>query len=292
MRFILQDDVLVNLPPDWDECVEQAKTYVERKVTAARNIALADNKTEDEIEKIAQKVRHDAINKKCDVWHAAKDALKKASYGKCWYCESLQDRSDMHVDHFRPKNRVYEASSNHPGYWWLAFDWKNFRYSCTFCNCKRKDIDGGTEGGKQDHFPVITPPSHACSETDPQDQPMLLDPINDSDTKLLTFLSNGFPSCMKKDQISLERVNTSIRFYHLDHSILVRKRKLLANKISQLVANANNAQSSDDDESFRYNKKEIIKLVRGEATYSCAARVYLLVHRNYSWVEEILGRDL
>src|SRR5882724_5509637 len=169
MRFILQDDVHDRLPPHWNELVENANGYVERKVTTAREEALVAGRSTAEAESLALKARHQAINKKSSVWRAAEEALRLASYNKCWYCESLQERSDKPVDHFRPKNNVIEAKG-HPGYWWLAFDWKNYRYSCTYCNSKRRDVDGGTEGGKQDHFPILPPPQHARSATDPQDR--------------------------------------------------------------------------------------------------------------------------
>src|SRR3954447_3584099 len=97
--------------------------------------------------------RATVINKGGDVWRDAGRAAARLTAGRCWYCDMRQVRSDMPVDHFRPKGRVAEEKS-HPGYWWLAFDWKNFRYSCTFCNSRRVDVDSGSEGGKQDHFPL------------------------------------------------------------------------------------------------------------------------------------------
>lgn len=292
MRFILQDDVYDCLPPNWDDLVAKAKVYVEQKVTAARTAAVRSGKSPAEIEESALKARHKAIGAKGKVWHAAGEALRLASNGKCWYCESYQDRSDKAVDHFRPKNSVSEATAGHPGYWWLAFDWRNYRYSCTYCNSKRRDIDGGTEGGKQDHFPIIQPPPHARCDTDPQDRAKLLDPTNDDDTKLLTFLPNGFPYPAKSDPVSIDRVNESIRLYHLNHGALVKKRKRLADDISQHVNYANAASASGNEDQYRFHKKEIIKCVRANAEYSIAARVYLQAHRAHPWVEEILNRDL
>ncbi len=34
------------------------------------------------------------------------------------------------------RGSVLENSENE-GYWWLAFDWKNYRYFCTWCNQRR-----------------------------------------------------------------------------------------------------------------------------------------------------------
>lgn len=291
MRFILQDDVYDHLPSNWDELVAKAKAYVERKAAEAHGAAAAAGKSPMEMEELVLAARHKAVNRKSSVWRAAAGALSQASHDKCWYCESKQIRSDKPVDHFRPKNSVSEATG-HPGYWWLAFDWKNYRYSCTYCNSKRRDINGGTEGGKQDHFPIIPPPQHARSSSDPLDRAKLLDPTNDNDTKLLTFLPNGFPYPTKSDQGSIERVGESVRLYHLDYGPLVKKRKRLADDICQLVNYANVARASGDEDSYRFNKKEIIKRVRANAEYSIAARVYLQAYRTHGWVEEILSRDL
>jgi uncharacterized protein (TIGR02646 family) len=291
MRFILQDDVFDHLPADWETLVTQSKAYVEEKVAEARNAALLLGKAPAEIEAVGLKARHEAINRKAVVWSTAADALQRASNGKCWYCESSQDRSDKPVDHFRPKNSVVE-DPGHPGYWWLAFDWRNYRYSCTYCNSKRKGVSGGTSGGKHDHFPIIPPPPYARSEADPPDRAKLLDPTDDADTKLLTFLPNGFPHPAKDDAVSVDRVNISVTLYHLNHGAIVKKRKRLADDLSQHVQNANTAIERGDDQNYRFHKKEIIKRVRDTADYTSAARIYLQAHRTHQWVEEILSRDL
>ena len=288
MRAILQDDVYDHLPSNWNDLVTKANIYMEQKVTEARAAAIAAGKSPAEIEEIALKARHKAINAKSSVWHAAGEALHLASNGKCWYCESLQDRSDKDVDHFRPKNSVKEATKDHPGYWWLAFDWRNYRYSCTYCNRKRRDIAGGTEGGKHDHFPIIPPPLHARSATDPKDSAKLLDPTNDNDTKLLTFSANGFPSPTANDPVSIDRIVTSIRLYHLDHAPLVRKRRRLADDISQQVQRANMALKGGDKADYEYHRQEIIKRVQANAEYSSAARIYLRAYRTFQWIEDIL----
>ena len=95
-------------------------------------------------------------NDHADVWRELKDALAALFPNKkCWYCESPVDRADNAVDHFRPKGRVSDAVNPHTGYRWLAFDRSNFRYACTFCNSRRKDVVNGTAGGKADRFPLL-----------------------------------------------------------------------------------------------------------------------------------------
>ncbi len=290
MRFILQDDVCCCLPSDWKKIVEEAERFVEGKVTAAKDEAESKGKTGSELNVICLEARHKAINLKSSVWSAAKEALREASHDKCWYCETKQDRSDMSVDHFRPKNSVIEEDT-HPGYTWLAFDWKNFRLSCTFCNCRRRDI-GGTEGGKQDHFPIIPPPSYAHSKSDPCERSKLLDPVNVDDTKLLTFLPDGSPHPAKSDQMTIDRVEASIELYHLKQIALVRKRKQLAIDIEEHVLKGDDAKAGGNESNYLYHKKELIKKVRAQAEFSTAARLYLRAYRDRLWVKELLDRDL
>jgi hypothetical protein len=46
---------------------------------------------------------------------------------KCWYCEEKTARFTYHVDHFRPKGRVKDKGRDPElGYWWLAFDYRNY----------------------------------------------------------------------------------------------------------------------------------------------------------------------
>jgi hypothetical protein len=68
-------------------------------------------------------------------WKPAKAALKKDTGGKCAYCEAPTDVVAFgDVEHFRPKSK----------YWWLAFCFDNYLYSCQICN----------QAHKQDRFPI------------------------------------------------------------------------------------------------------------------------------------------
>ena len=86
-------------------------------------------------------------NSRQTVWRELAPHLKKLRNSKCWYSESQNPGSNKDVDHFRPKNAVAE-DHDHEGYWWLAFSWINYRYSCQWCNQRRVDAVNGTDGGK------------------------------------------------------------------------------------------------------------------------------------------------
>lgn len=293
MRYILNDDVELDLPHDWEDRVTAARQFVDDQAAAAREEALAKGASAEEGEKAALKALHEAVNSRSAVWALASPALIKASEGKCWYCEKREDRSDKPVDHFRPKGRVHGAKS-HPGYWWKAFDWRNLRLSCTYCNSRRRDVETGYVGGKQDYFPVIEPPQRQQSEGDPEDRPELLDPLVDEDTKKLTFLTNGFSAPADEDEASEAhiRARSSIRLYHLDHTSLVRERKQIAIDIRELVKEGQRAVEEGDKEARSRVKKALIRKARHKAELSTAARIYLGAYKTHPWVQEIFDRDL
>jgi hypothetical protein len=99
-----------------------------------------------------------------NVWSALKLWLREHAYnGKCAYCETKLTRDPGHAEHYRPKGRVqYDEqkvgslkvaetidgagkSCPHPGYFWLAYHWKNLAPSCFMCNAGE---------GKGDRFPA------------------------------------------------------------------------------------------------------------------------------------------
>ncbi|MBV1830833.1 hypothetical protein HNW77_07105 [Komagataeibacter sp. AV436] len=71
-------------------------------------------------------------------WKPAKSALKTDTGGKCAYCEASTDVvAHGDVEHFRPKSI----------YWWLAFTFDNYLFSCQICN----------QSFKGDQFPISGP---------------------------------------------------------------------------------------------------------------------------------------
>lgn len=58
-------------------------------------------------------------------WKKAKKQLKKETNGKCAYCEAPTSTvAHGDVEHFRPKDI----------YWWLAYCYDNYLFSCQICN--------------------------------------------------------------------------------------------------------------------------------------------------------------
>ena len=108
-----------------------------------------------------------------------RDWLLGLFHDKCWYSEAQEAVSAYHVDHYRPKGQVTDVGRADlaPGYWWLAFQWQNYRICGQLINVKKSDV-----------FPLVSgdrakpdAPSSLKLEA-----PVLLDPTTD-DARLVSF---------------------------------------------------------------------------------------------------------
>lgn len=96
-------------------------------------------------------------------------------YGKCTYCE--RDIGNQHgdVEHFRPKGGVSGKDNkmieDHPGYYWLAYDWRNLLISCITCNRIMKG----------NYFPVVDDNYARRPEEIPEEIPLLINPASGCD---------------------------------------------------------------------------------------------------------------
>ena len=113
-----------------------------------------------------------------------KAALEKLFHDKCAYCE--RNIESMEVEHFRPAGRVAECK-DHPGYYWLAYDWNNLYLSCTPCNQRRRDNPRWGDrvrlpaAGKYDQFPLLDESTRAMIPGADlnREQKLLIDPCTD-----------------------------------------------------------------------------------------------------------------
>lgn len=166
-------------------------------------------------------------------WKNLKLWLANKSAGKCWFCEAKQVRSASDVEHFRPKNKVHvhgstlKYPSSHPnadqdfeGYWWLSYNWQNFRLSCQRCNREEKDSVTNIKYGKGNEFPLIDENSRCwdLSSNILAEQPLLLDPCIESDTMLLLHPLSGEVTPYFNDNTTIEykRANFTINLLGLN----------------------------------------------------------------------------
>ena len=126
-------------------------------------------------------------------------------WGKCAYCEQ-KIYGDQHgdIEHFRPKGAVWdehgkailiqidgqEQEQEHPGYYWLAYDWKNLLPSCILCNSPSSQHSGGRPIGKRNYFPVRGYRANRPGE-EALEEPLLLHPVFDDPDQHLEIDSLG-----------------------------------------------------------------------------------------------------
>lgn len=246
--------------------------------------------------KLAVECGEKTVNQQSAIWGELKDNLHDLSHGKCWYCEIRQDRSYNAVDHFRPKNEVADTVPVHKGYWWLAFDYTNFRYSCTFCNSLLKNPETGLTGGKGAKFPLLPGSPRANKPGEEQkESPMLLDPCIALDPGLLDFLADDGSPCarFRDNPIKQKRAEESIEIYHLNHPSLNEQRRILAVKIDSWIKKANMVYSRCDtgdpisDQTFDEIVCNLADAMSEKAELSSFAKRMISGSRNIEWVEQL-----
>lgn len=203
-----------------------------------------------DIANMSEEERKEFINSNSTKWTAIKDGLWILGFGKCWYSEATLQRDGGHVEHFRPKAKV--AKHSHTGYWWCAFDWKNFRFSHPTCNIRITDYLDGKLAGKGTYFPLRDEAKRALKGGDQKnEEPLLLDPTLAKDVMLVAFdeSSGAVVSRVEKevDEWKHLRVKESARFYHLNEGTWVAERFEKICRINELCDDLERAKKSGNE---------------------------------------------
>jgi len=223
-------------------------------------------------------------------WSGLRSAMYRLVGRKCWYCESPINSSRPHVDHFRPKSRVSEDLS-HDGYYWLAYEWSNYRLSCEFCNSSTDDAPSGRRTTKVDHFPLLNPQSRAKTPVDAieYEQPVLLDPSDAGDCAHLDFDAMGrarrsilIPHSPAEIAAGECRAEKSIEIYGLDRPGLENSRRIVMNNITVLLEGLEVLPNLGD---------MLERHIAPSGEYSSAAVAAVMTQRGQSAaVDEIIAR--
>ena len=299
MRWVDIDKL--EIPDGWQARADIALNDLREEIHKAEQDAMSNG---GDVFAARKKVISEELDKqsRAKLWRELAPKLAELHNGKCWYSESLNPGSNKDVDHFRPKKRVAEYP-RHEGYWWLAFDWHNYRYSCQWCNQRRNN---STDGGKWDHFP-ISGLFRAMQESDrlEMEEVDLLDPVDPDDWKLLTFRPDGMPTPSSSiGTREYERAAISIRIYHLDYKEFVDARRTLAGKVQRLVQDMEILFPKITDLSMRClyknQQKELLRFISRSSEYSSAALAYAKaevykIERGHQvkrlWLEQILNSN-
>lgn len=187
------------------------------------------NRLTDELHKIKNlDKKKEFIEKNKSFWRELESWLKEQSFGKCWYSEARDSVSYWHVDHFRPKSEVKDLDGEiYEGYWWLAFNWTNYRLAGSASNVP-----------KSSKFPV-RPGTNWISDSGQDfndEEPYLLDPTKPLDPALLTFDESGKVCAAYEENVwHKERAEVSIDILNLNFNGLVDERHIVWSKCDKKI---------------------------------------------------------
>lgn len=229
------------------------------------------------------KDRSDYI-KKHGSWGALKNWLAKANDFKCWYCEAKSHRAPFDVDHFRPKLGITidgAKLAGHDGYWWIAYEWSNFRLSCQRCNRPEKDgVD--VLHGKANEFP-IRDEAQRCALPAGQlsaESPRLLDPCVQDDCKQLAHGIDG--------EVKPLAANGTWEYQRAQYTI----DRLGFNEWSTPEVKKNSWRILDDLIRLAGNQPAVLTHLQehlsSDHEYSSFFRSAIGTHRDKAWVEALL----
>jgi uncharacterized protein (TIGR02646 family) len=221
--------------------------------------------------------RKKIIDDHSEFWGLMKDWLLSLSHGKCWFTEARDCINYYHVEHFRPKKSAKDIDGKeHAGYWWLAFDWKNFRICGNVLNPKK-----GT------YFPLRKDCKRVELNGDIRlEEPLLLDPADPEDPSLLSFDVYGKAIIAPgvDDEWEKERIQYSIDRYNLNgYALLVDQRKLVWSECWRLIQ-----QYRSELMTYRQNRSPIARqqvksttldirlMLREDKEFSAVARACIM----------------
>ena len=170
-------------------------------------------------------------------WGALKDWLLALSGGKCWFSEVRHPYSHYDVEHFRPKKEAKGLDgAERDGYWWLAFDYMNFRACGNVGNRKK----GGWFPLQQGS--LCSTYAAPCEESEAR---YLLDPIDDDDVSLIAFDEEGkvipAPGASNWEQ---QRVQETVKRLKLnEHVPLAEARRKVWQTVDGLIEDFHKAKA-------------------------------------------------
>lgn len=217
------------------------------------------------------KERNELIDKHSGHWGKLKPWLLALSGGKCWFTEAREIASHLDVEHFRPKKSARNAKGpERDGYWWLAYDYLNFRIAGTVPN-RKKGVWFPLRYGSQ-----CSTYAHRCEG---DEVPHFLDPTNAHDVTLLAFDEEGkaipAPGIDRWERVRVKR--TVERLKLTEHQVLAEERRKTWQNVTKLINKYLKAQSESRTsaaarERVKATAREIVCLTKPDAELSAVAK--------------------
>ncbi len=201
-----------------------------------------------------------------EVWKEYKELFSAAQHGKCAYCEShFRAAYPGDVEHFRPKagldiarldgEKLVVVSRTDGGYYWLAYEFENYLFSCFRCN-----------NHKRNHFPRAHNPrlAEGCEK---RETCWLLNPFNDDPAPHVGF-----------DEVGVARAHSqkgtwSIAVFGLNRDDLLEARGRTATSILRDLDDFEDALALSNSLAERQAFRRLHDACRPEAQYAAMARL-------------------
>lgn len=223
--------------------------------------------------------RNEQIDKHAGHWGKLKPWLLALSGGKCWFTEARDIASHLDVEHFRPKKVARNIKgTERDGYWWLAFDYMNFRIAGTVPNRKKGAWFPLRYGSQCSTF------NRRCEG---DEVPHFLDPTNAHDVTLLAFDEEGkavpAPGIARWEEVRVRR--TVERLKLTEHQALAEERRKVWQNTTKLInkylrALSDSRTSTAARERLKATAREIVCLTKSDAELSAVARWCLLMRND------------
>lgn len=233
------------------------------------------------------KERNELIDAYSVHWGKLKPWLLALSDGKCWFTEARDIASHLDVEHFRPKKAARNIKGpERDGYWWLAFDFMNFRIAGTVPNRKKGPWFPLRYGSQCSSF------QRRCEG---DEIPHFLDPTNAHDVTLLAFDEEGkavpAPGISRWDFIRVRR--TVDRLKLTEHQALAEERRKVWQRMTKHINNYKRAlaearHSAAARERAKNAAREIAELAKPSAELSAVAKWCVLM-RNDPQLSRLVG---
>lgn len=207
-------------------------------------------------------------------------ARRAPFWGKCAYCESRVSSNQYgDVEHYRPKGRITHPDTNkpirasagthdHPGYYWLAYDWKNLLLACELCNSPSHRSEARRRIGKWDHFPLVDETRRAQQPGDEvHEEPLLINPLVEDPSEHLDLdpLTGVLSAKSPRGQACIDMLGLNERGLPDERREAFQAAKLLF---------AKHVSASLDDHRVLFDQlqAEIDKVDAGASTFAMAGR--------------------
>jgi len=199
------------------------------------------------------------------------------------------------MDHFRPKSNKkkyrYKGEEKLPfpidneknSYWWLTFDWKNYRLSAQIPN-----------RNKSNYFPLREGSCVARSEEELiKEDVVILDPTNKEDVELIGFDEEGkvvFAGNEDEGELekwNFERVKISIDIYKLNDQSLCEARRDKIKECKEIIEDfvyikrKCKEKTYEDKERIQKKVKKLQEILSKKSEYTSVARKYIKNNYNY-----------